>query len=78
MRVIDVKKLKKEFHSNIPVKGSFYKRLKNYFSPTKQTIHAVDEVDFTIDEGERVAFITTQPNSAYKGFFKILRMTLPI
>lgn len=64
MSSIIVKKLKKEFYYTVPIKKPFYQRFKNYFIPTKKKIIAVDEIDFTINEGERVAFIG--PNGAGK------------
>lgn len=63
MAVIEVKHLTKEYH--ITKKGKGLKgALRNLIINEKQTIHAVNDLNFTIEKGEIVAFIG--PNGAGK------------
>ncbi len=64
MDVIIVQKLRKEFRVPIILKGSALKQLKQYLFPRLETRVAVDEIDFTIQKGQHVAFIG--PNGAGK------------
>ncbi|MDD4275894.1 MAG: ATP-binding cassette domain-containing protein [Clostridia bacterium] len=63
MKVIEVKNLTKEFKVKKRVKG-FFNRLKNYFAPQYSIIKAVDDISFSVEEGESLAFIG--PNGAGK------------
>lgn len=59
---IEVKNLTKSF--NFPVKNKDTGWFKNLLYPTRQEIRAVDNISFTANKGERVAFIG--PNGAGK------------
>lgn len=64
MNAIDVKELEKCFRIQVPHEKSIFQKFKKYFSPSYQTITAVDHISFNIKAGERVAFIG--PNGAGK------------
>lgn len=59
---ITVRSLSKDFSFHIKKSGSGW--LKNLFKPELKTIKAVNDVSFTVKEGERIAFIG--PNGAGK------------
>ena len=63
MKVIEVKNLTKEFKVKRQVKG-FFNKLKNYFAPQYNIVKAVDDISFSVEEGESLAFIG--PNGAGK------------
>lgn len=56
MALIEVSHVAKEYEVLIPRPGA-RNVLKNIFCPDKKTVHAVEDVSFTIQEGELVGFI---------------------
>ena len=56
MALIEVSHVSKEYEVIIPQPGA-RNVLKNIFLPNKKTVHAVNDVSFTIQEGELVGFI---------------------
>ena len=60
---IEVSTLSKVFRVKVQPRG-WRSRLRTLFRPTYRTVAAVDEIDFSIDKGERVAFVG--PNGAGK------------
>lgn len=56
MALIEVLHVEKEYEVLIPRPGA-RNVLKNIFCPDKKTVHAVEDVSFTIQEGELVGFI---------------------
>lgn len=63
MSIIEVEHLVKEYQRKIPgesMKGALY----NMFHPTYETLRAVDDISFSIDEGEAVGYIG--PNGSGK------------
>jgi ABC-2 type transport system ATP-binding protein len=64
MEAISVRHLVKEFSSPIKQPGPFYTQIKNYLFPKKSLFTAVNDLSFSIHEGEKVAFIG--PNGAGK------------
>lgn len=63
-QIIVAQNLTKKFVSFIPCKGPIHHQIKNYFFPRTKLVTAVNEVNFSINKGERVAFIG--PNGAGK------------
>lgn len=63
MNVIEVKNLTKSFKVKLKEKG-FKGSLRSIFKPKYKTIRAVDDIDFSVEKGEMIAFIG--PNGAGK------------
>ncbi len=61
-KVIEVKNLSKEFSFSVKKQDSSFFR--NLLSPEIKTVRAVDNISFSVNEGERIAFIG--PNGAGK------------
>src|SRR3954447_19044811 len=61
---VDITGLCKAFHVRRPRTGGFAARLQDFVRPLTQTVTAVDRLSFSIDPGERVAFVG--PNGAGK------------
>ena len=61
-KIIEVKNLSKTFSFSIKKQGSSFFR--NLLSPETKIVNAVDDISFSVNEGERIAFIG--PNGAGK------------
>lgn len=61
-KIIEVKNLSKTFSFSVKKQGSSFFR--NLVSPEIKTVNAVDDISFSVNEGERIAFIG--PNGAGK------------
>lgn len=62
-RVVLIDRLSKEFVVNVKREG-FFGGISSLFSPNKKVVKALDEISFSVDEGELVGFIG--PNGAGK------------
>ncbi len=58
-KIIEVKHLSKDFEKKIKMPG-----IKGFFNPISENFKAVDDISFTVNKGEKVAFVG--PNGAGK------------
>ncbi|NGX32518.1 MAG: ABC transporter ATP-binding protein NatA [Candidatus Anoxychlamydiales bacterium] len=64
MSVIKVDNLSKNFKIEKKINGNFFNKINNYFFPSYETLEAINNLNFKINQNERVAFIG--PNGAGK------------